>query len=130
MGQLAAARVMSVIAFMEERMTEPLVLPDLAAVAHMSQFHFARLFRSAAGRSPHAYLTWLRVERAKKLLARTDMALVDVAASVGYQTQAHFTGVFHKHVGATPRAYRLSRPRIAAPSEANPPVTPSTRRAT
>jgi AraC family transcriptional regulator len=56
---------MRVIAFMEQRMMEPLGTTDLAAVANMSPFHFSRTFRRAAGRSPHAYLTWLRVEQAR-----------------------------------------------------------------
>ncbi len=49
----------SVKDFIEERLAEDLSIADLAAVVHMSQFHFARTFKAATGNSPHRYLTQL-----------------------------------------------------------------------
>jgi transcriptional regulator GlxA family with amidase domain len=59
------------------------------------------------GQAPHLYITWQRMDRAKELLAQSELPLAQVATRVGYHTQAHFTGVFHAHVGTTPRAYRV-----------------------
>ena len=75
----------------------------------MSPFHFTRLFKQATGLSPHAYLTFHRVERAKQMLAESRLALVEVAACVGFQTQGHFTEVFRRHAGITPRRFRVTR---------------------
>jgi AraC family transcriptional regulator len=80
---------------------------ELASQVHMSPFHFARRFKQAVGTPPHAYITHVRIERAKRLLATTNLPLIEVATRVGYRTQAHFTGVFHRYVGTTPRAYRV-----------------------
>lgn len=105
---LASHKVERVRAFIEAHLAEPIRVEQLAETVHMSPFHFTRMFKQAAGESPHAYITQRRMERAKALLSGSAMALVEVAASIGFQTQGHFTEVFHRHVGVTPRRFRLS----------------------
>ena len=106
---LAPHRLQRVIACIEARLAEHVQVRELADEIHMSPFHFARMFKLATGHAPHAYITRRRMERAKELLASTQLPLLEVAARVGYQTQAHFTGVFHRYVGTTPRVYRLQQ---------------------
>lgn len=105
---LAPHRVNTVVAYIEEHAAETVGVKKLATVVNMSPFHFARMFKGALGVPPHAYITNVRMERAKKLLESSNLSLREIATTVGYQTQAHFTGVFHKQVGMTPRTYRLS----------------------
>lgn len=90
-----------------EHLGGPIRVGQLAEAVHLSSFHFARMFKQSTGQSPHVYILMQRIERAKALLAETDIALVDVAAHVGFLTQGHFTGVFHRYAGFTPRAFRL-----------------------
>ncbi len=104
---LAPERLQRVLAVIEDRIAEAIQVRDLAASVRMSPYHFARLFKQSTGQAPHLYVTWRRMERAKDLLAGSDLPLAQVARSVGYRTQAHFTGVFHARVGTTPRAYRM-----------------------
>jgi AraC family transcriptional regulator len=104
---LAPHRLQRVLALIEERLDGPVPVQALAAAVHMSPYHFARMFKQSTGQPPHHYVTWQRMDRAKDLLARSELALAEIAARVGYRTQAHFTGVFHARVGVTPRAYRL-----------------------
>jgi len=106
-GGLAPHKLQKVLAYVEEKLAEPVGVRELASQVHMSPFHFARRFKQAVGTPPHAYITHARIERAKSLLAGTNVPLIEVATRVGYRTQAHFTGVFHRYVGTTPRAYRL-----------------------
>jgi len=105
---LAPHRVNTVVAYIEEHAAETVGVKKLASVVNMSPFHFARMFKGALGVPPHAYITNVRMERAKRLLESSNLSLREIATTVGYQTQAHFTGVFHKQVGTTPRTYRLS----------------------
>jgi AraC family transcriptional regulator len=107
-GGLAPHKLQKVLSYIDERLAEPVGVRDLASQVHMSPFHFARRFKQAVGTPPHAYITHVRIERAKRLLAGTNLPLIEVATRVGYRTQAHFTGVFHRYVGTTPRAYRVS----------------------
>jgi len=104
---LAPGKLEQVRNYIEQHLAEALLVEQLAAVVHLSPFHFARLFKLATGSSPHAYITVRRVERAKELLRTGNLALVEIAAEVGFQTQGHFTEVFHRIVGMTPRRFRL-----------------------
>ena len=105
---LAPHRLQRVVSCIEARLAERIQVRELADEIHMSPFHFARMFKLATGHAPHAYITRERMERAKRLLAESELPLAEVASHVGYQTQAHFTGVFHRHVGTTPRVYRMA----------------------
>ena len=78
----------------------------LAAVAQMSPTHFAHLFKHATGLAPYQYVNLCRIKHAKRLLAETDMPLIDISAQVGCADQSHFTALFRRHVAMTPNAYR------------------------
>lgn len=106
-GGLAPHKLQKVLLYIEERLAEPVGVRELAAQVHMSPFHFARRFKQAVGTPPHAYITQVRVDRAKRLLSGSNLPLIEVATRVGYRTQAHFTGVFHRYAGTTPRSYRV-----------------------
>jgi AraC-like DNA-binding protein len=92
--------------FINEQFHRDLAISEIAAIACTSQFHFSRLFKQATGRTVHQYLTSVRVGRAKRMLATTDLSIADIGAAVGYESQSHFTTVFGKSAGITPAAYR------------------------
>jgi AraC-like DNA-binding protein len=103
-------KLQRVLRYIHEHIEAAIHVNELAATAHMSAHHFARMFKEATGIPPHRYITLQRVDHAKQLLSDTDLPLVDVAAAVGFQTQGHFTSVFRKHAGVTPRTFRLACP--------------------
>ncbi|KAB8314715.1 helix-turn-helix transcriptional regulator [Tolypothrix campylonemoides VB511288] len=105
---LDALKLNQVKDFIEEGLAEDLSIADMAAVVHMSQFHFARAFKTATGQSPHRYLTQRRMERAKVLLSVTRLSVAEVAYRVGFYNTSHFTAQFRKATGTTPKAYRDS----------------------
>ena len=81
-------------------------LDDMAAAAGLSKMHFAAQFRTATGFRPHEYLLFKRIERAKAVLAATEMPLVQVAFSVGFVAQAHFSTVFKRFTGKSPARWK------------------------
>jgi AraC family transcriptional regulator len=91
--------------WLADRIASRVRVRDMAAIACMSEFHFCRQFRLATGESPHAFLTRLRMERARRLLQHTDMPLRELSRAVGYRP-AHFCLVFRRFSGTTPMAYR------------------------
>jgi AraC family transcriptional regulator len=106
-GVLPKHKLRAVVEYIHGRLDEELSLDRLAAVAYMSPYHFARLFRNSTGLPPHQYVIARRVERAKELLReRNRLPLAEVAAEVGFTDQSHFTRHFKRLVGVTPRLFR------------------------
>ena len=74
---------------MDRRYAEPLDVPTLAAIAHLSASQFGRVFKEVYGETPHRYLQRRRVERAMTLLRQTDRPVTDVAWDVGFASLGH-----------------------------------------
>ena len=87
---------------------EPVTVGDLAAAACMSEPTFFRHFRDEFGVTPLAYLTALRVRRARAVL-EAGRSVTQAAADVGFASISHFIRVFREHVGETPKQYQLER---------------------
>src|SRR5262249_42753012 len=79
-------------------------LGDLATAVGVNKFVLVRSFRRELGTTPHRYLTRLRIERARTMLAR-GVALREVAAASGFADQGHLTRHFKRIVGLTPGEY-------------------------
>jgi AraC-like DNA-binding protein len=98
------------IELMRERLGESILLDDLAAHAELDKFHLCRAFRVQIGLPPHAYLTHLRIARAKQLLLRGVRAS-EIAPLVGIYDQAQLTRHFRRLVGTTPARFAKSHDR-------------------
>jgi AraC-like DNA-binding protein len=81
-------------------------LNELAQAAHLSRYHFLRAFRSAFHMTPHEYLTRKRIERAKELLAESDLPVTEICFEVGFESLGSFSTLFHRIVGWSPSIYR------------------------
>jgi len=92
--------------WLDEHLDENISVGDLADVAGLSPSYFRRWFHREVGSSPRDYVTQLRVERAKRMLAHSDRSITEVAMDLGYSTSAYFTAVFHGETGMTPSEYR------------------------
>lgn len=87
--------------YLHAHLTEPVPLAALAALAGVSTYRVVRMFQQATGLPPHAYLTQLRVQRARQLLA-TGSEVAAVAVATGFYDQAHLTRHFKRIVGVPP----------------------------
>jgi AraC-like DNA-binding protein len=91
---------------MDRHFAEPLDIPALARIAHVSPAHFIRTFRATFGETPHRYLQRRRVERAMALLRQTDATITEICMTVGFTSLGTFSRTFREIVGESPRAYR------------------------
>jgi AraC-like DNA-binding protein len=110
-------RILRAKLYIDEHFASALDLTNIADEACFSKFHFIRLFRASYGKTPHQYLTDVRVNRAKELLA--DGVTVKYACfAVGFDSISSFTGLFRHRVGQTPatfqRTIQARRKEIAA----------------
>ena len=94
------------------RIDEPLRLADAAREACRSPFHYHRLFVHTFGETPHEFITKLRIDRAKRLLARDQLPVTEVCFAVGYESLGSFSTLFRTMVGYSPSAYKRGIRRI------------------
>lgn len=95
---------------MAEHFAESVLLDDVASVVYLSPFYFSHVFKEQTGMTFIEYLTYLRVNEAKRLLRETLLPVGSIAAQVGYNDVNYFSRVFKKEVGQTPSQYRDSTP--------------------
>lgn len=104
---------------MDRAYAQPLDVPALARIAHVSPAHFSRTFRAVFGETPHRYLQRRRVERAMWLLRETHTSVTEICFGVGFASTGTFSRTFRAIVGEAPRDYRArtrAQPASAAPA--------------
>ena len=88
----------------------------LAREAALSPWHFHRLFAGTFGSTPHDYLTQLRIERAKRLLATGEYTVTETCLEAGYSSLGSFSSRFRAIVGQSPVEYGREVRRVFGPA--------------
>ncbi|SHI16138.1 AraC-type DNA-binding protein [Sporobacter termitidis DSM 10068] len=113
MSSLEAARAATAMQeYIEERMTEPITLRELADTAGYSPWHAARLFKEATGLSPFDYIRARRLTKAALALRDGGDRILDVALDFVFGSHEGFTRAFSKAFGISPKKYSLQTPPI------------------
>ena len=94
--------------FIDTHFAEKIDLDNIADEAFFSKYHFIRLFHSVYNKTPHQYLSFVRIEKARALLA-DDMTVANVCCAVGFESVTSFTGLFKRLSGQTPAAYQATQ---------------------
>lgn len=92
--------------YLQEHVSEEISLSILSEQFHLNAQYISQLFKNEIGVGFLAYLTNIRMEKAKKLLLSTDSSISDIAEQVGYGDYRVFTKVFKKIEGMTPTQYK------------------------
>lgn len=95
-----------VLDYIEAKRGSDIALTDLAQVAGLTTYHFARSFKQATGITPSRYVMERRLALARELLAGTGDSLAGVAHDAGFASQSHMTDSFRRLLGTTPGRYR------------------------
>jgi AraC-like DNA-binding protein len=91
--------------FIDNHFDEKIDLDNIADEAFFSKFHFIRLFNTIYKKTPHQYLSHVRIEKARQLLI-TETSVARVCYAVGFESISSFTGLFKRMTGQTPAAYQ------------------------
>lgn len=94
------------LSFLEDHLASPLTVADLARSVGYSPAHLHALFRSHLNQTPHQVLLARRLDRARHLLATTELYAREVALRTGFSDPVTFTRAFRREVGQTPLEYR------------------------
>jgi AraC family transcriptional regulator len=102
-------RLRRVLDYISAHVADEITLADLARVAGLSAFHFARTFTLAIGVSPRRYISRIRLENAMAEIAAGGLPLAQIALNARFSSQASFTRAFRRATGMTPAEYRRRR---------------------
>lgn len=95
-------KVREAMTYIREHYTEDVGLNEIALRLDVSSIYLSHLFKKEVGITFSAYITKLRIERAKELLRQGDKKIYEISEAVGYQTVQYFSKVFKKETGKTP----------------------------
>ncbi|PLT35119.1 bifunctional transcriptional activator/DNA repair enzyme AdaA [Bacillus sp. V5-8f] len=95
-----------IIDYIDTHYSEKLTLESLAAVCHLSPYHFHRTFRRIKGITPIEYVQQVRITRAVKYLIESKESIANIAEAVGIYNTSYFTTLFKRKLGQTPTEYR------------------------
>jgi AraC family transcriptional regulator len=105
-GGIAKPRLNRVLEYIATNLPSEIRLEDLAAIAGLSVFHFARAFRDSTGITPHQYVLQRRVDTVKTLLRSRNWNLEAIASATGFADASHLTKAFRRHTGTTPKTWQ------------------------
>jgi AraC family transcriptional regulator len=115
-------RMGRVAAYLHDHLAEPLDLDRIAEVAHLSPFHWHRVYHALCGETLAATLRRLRLHRASGYLANTTLPVDTVARKCGYPNSQSFARAFRSAYGMTPSRYRVAGDHVTFRTEAPPPL--------
>lgn len=98
--------IQEAVRYIRHHYAEDLSVNDIAEHIGMSQSWLTKRFKQECATNIVGYLLSVRIERAKALLAQTDMLILEIACATGFDNPGYFISVFRREVGMTPRAYR------------------------
>ncbi|HGM5879274.1 TPA: helix-turn-helix transcriptional regulator [Stenotrophomonas maltophilia] len=112
-----AAALQRALRYVDEHLSQPLRVTELAAAACVSRFHLVRLFRTGTGASPLRYVRRRRIERARQLLPVAQLPMSCLAQQLGFFDQSHFVRSFRAETGCSPGQYLAGDAALVLPPD-------------
>jgi AraC family transcriptional regulator len=104
-GKLSSHQLKKIIEYVRSYIHNVITLEELAALIHLSVFHFSRLFKNTVGVSPYQFVLRMKIEYAKKCIRHRE-SVADIADKLGFTDSAHFCNTFKKVTGHSPLQYK------------------------
>jgi AraC-like DNA-binding protein len=98
--------IMKALVFIQNNIDNDIDVDALSKYVNYSRSYFSRMFSRKTGLSIPQYINKMRVEKAKELLKKTDLTVLEVSKTVGFEDQFYFSKVFKQHEGISPFLFR------------------------
>ena len=102
----SSPRINRAIEFIQDNLSQPIRLSDIAEAACLSKFHLCRIFKEVVGISPHEYLQERRLAEARLLLLQTSYRLDEIAFRTGFASAGSMAGAIRRRFGVGPKNLR------------------------
>ncbi len=112
-------RIVQAKLFIDTHFSTQLDVDNIADEAYFSKFHFIRLFKKIYAKTPHQYLTHVRLEKAMQLL-RAGQPVSEVCFSVGFESPSSFSGLFKRSVGISPSVFLIQQKQLKVQQSEQP----------
>src|ERR1700744_5583115 len=106
-------RIVQAKLFIDDHYAQKIAIADISDEAFFSKFHFIRLFKEIYGKTPHQYLTYVRISNATELLRRGS-SIGEACHMVGFETLSAFSSLFKRQNGLTPTAFVTQQHKMTA----------------
>ncbi len=107
-NEIDSNRITKVLEYVSENFQNPIMLDDVAQLAHMSESAFSRYFKKRTRKTFSSFLTDIRLEYACKLLQNDKMSISQIAFDSGFYNLSNFNRQFKSIKKITPMNYRMS----------------------
>ena len=101
------AYIRKALNYIEMHYNQNISVSDIATELGLERCYFSTLFKNSTGKTPHAYLTEIRIKKACMLLESSEFSIADISQAVGIES-VNFSRVFKKHTGKLPNEYKKS----------------------
>ena len=98
--------IKNITIYMRENYRQKISIGELASKCNLSLFRFIHKFKDSTGMTPIEYLTRIRINEAKYLLANSPYNIAEISNIVGYNDPLYFSRVFKKMIGVSPKRYK------------------------
>lgn len=98
-------KIRDALTYLREHYAEDVGLNEVAQLLDVTPIYLSHLFKKEVGMTFSAYVTKLRIDRAKELLRRGDKKIYEISEMVGYQTVQYFSKVFKRETNKTPKEF-------------------------
>ena len=97
--------------YVDTHLEEDISLEQAADISGVSSFYLSKLFKEEKGETFINFISGKRLEKARQLLAETELSIKEITAAVGYNDQNYFSRIFKSKYGLSPKEYRKINPR-------------------
>ena len=101
-------KVNEAIKYMSSNYDKPVTTNQLAALSHLSEGYFCQIFKEVTGKTAMEYLNHMRIDKAEKMLKKTEMTVTEIAFCCGFEDANYFSRMFKKVKGTNPASVRIS----------------------
>jgi AraC-like DNA-binding protein len=94
------------VSFIKENYDKPLTTKQMSLMVHLSEGYFCQVFKEVTGNTAMEYVNRVRIDKAEKMLKKTEMTITEIAFCCGFGDANYFSRMFKKLKGISPQSIR------------------------